>query len=86
MASGGVRIAATINIITIAYRRYFLSISEVTSPNLARNKVNTGSSNTRPKANIICVTKVRYQLIDNVAATLSLTYVKKNLNPNGKTI
>ena len=48
--SGGVIIAATINMMTRACRRYFFRCLGVTSPILAKKKAKTGISNTAPIA------------------------------------
>ena len=60
--SGGVNMAATININTTAYRRLLANVSAITMPMRFNNTNNTGNKKQKPKASVSPMTMDRYSL------------------------
>ena len=83
--SGGVKMAATMKMIRMAYFCLLRSICAVTRPSLARKKAKRGNSKMMPKAKSSLLANFRYSRILGKALMLSLEKPIKNLKPNGNT-
>ena len=86
ITSGGVRIAAAINIKTIACRLFFVRKAGVTTPILVRKRIAKGNSNTRPNANVNIPTKEIYLSIVIIGTIWSVANPKRNFTPIGTII
>lgn len=87
-ASGvGVRTAATIKAIKMAYLLFFANVFVVTKPKRVAKIIKTGSSNTIPNARRNLRQKSTYCPTESMGIMKSPTlYVKRNPMANGRTI
>jgi hypothetical protein len=84
-ASGeGVRMAAAMNIIRMAYRLFRDNIFEFTTPILAKKKITTGSSKDTQNASRSFRERERYSRIENMGLRKSDENSTKKLNAGGR--
>ena len=92
MTSGGVKMAAAIKEIRMAYLLFEAKPSGVTKPDLTNKSKTTGNSKLKPKANISLITKDRYSDILGSTSIGSapcpglISNDRKNCQANGITI
>ncbi len=84
--SGGVKIAAKINIKTIACFLFLDKKYGVTMPILVRKRLAKGNSKTRPKANVNIPTKEIYLLTVIMGRIWSVANPRRNFMPMGTMI
>lgn len=81
--SGGVRIAASINVRTIPYLLFFLINEGVSMPILVKKYDNIGNSKTIPKTSTSKVTNFKYSLIVMLGTRVSVCQPSRNFKPIG---
>jgi hypothetical protein len=82
----GVRIAAMMKLIRIAYFRFFDRNWGVTIPSMDRSVITTGSSKTTPKARVNLVMKSMYAAMEIMgSAPFSMPKLSRNCTANGIT-
>ena len=85
MSGPGVRMAATMKLMTMAYRRKAESFPAVRSPIWEKNQERRGIWKTTPKASMNRVVKVRYSFMLGRKAIWSVIKPAKNLRAAGRT-